>query len=380
VADVAIPTQDQVLAQRKRKALLGVTTLCALAGVALLGSAAAGVAWAVAALLWWGRPFGMVAMFGLALSLGVGATRKPAPAPDPFEAHGGKVDERAIRDAIRKDAPAGASRTPSGAGDRARPGAPPAGAYRVVPVTDGGTIRGFVRLTGPREPWTVEHQKGVKVCQASHVTERMVVGEGLGLANAVVSLESIEAGKDWPEAMRGEDRTALVDQKSCLYVPHVQWVRVGTQLVVKNSDAEEHNIHGYVRTLADTRFNFASPPGAVIGGVDGALLTSPDSYPLKCDIHPWMSAFVHAVPHPYVDVTTADGAGGRKAGEYVLADVPPGTYRVVCWHEGMQETAVVNNGQIAAVVYSADETQVRPDVTVEAGKTTTVDFAFAPPK
>jgi hypothetical protein len=376
MADAAIPTQEQVLADRKRKTRLGVTALCALAGAALLGSPVSAVAWAVAAVLWWGKPFGMAAMFGLALSIAVGATARPSRGADPLEKWIGKPDETLV-------APSG-SGGPAPVGDSTRrPPPPPApvAAYRVVDVKDGGTIRGFVRISEAVPRWTVEHPKSVANCGKDHPTERMVHGADRGLANAVVSLEAIGAGKDWPEEMRREDRSVLVDQKRCLYVPHVQWARPETQLSVKNSDAEEHNIHGYRRTMADTQFNFASQPGSLKADVGPAYLTAPAVYLLKCDIHPWMSAYVHVTAHPYVEVTSADGAGGRRPGEFVFGDVPPGTYRVTCWHEGMGETPVPDAaGRIASVVYSPEEVQTSPPLEVKAGETSTVDFEFAAPK
>jgi hypothetical protein len=46
----------------------------------------------------------------------------------------------------------------------------------------------------------------------------------------------------------------------------------------------------------------------------------------KCDVHPWMSAFVGVVPHPYFAVS-------GDAGEFTLENVPPGDYEIEAWHE-----------------------------------------------
>ena len=38
-----------------------------------------------------------------------------------------------------------------------------------------------------------------------------------------------------------------------------------------------------------------------------AYLEKSGKYIVKCDIHPWMNAYVHAVSHPYFAITDAKG-------------------------------------------------------------------------
>ena len=54
--------------------------------------------------------------------------------------------------------------------------------------------------------------------------------------------------------------------------------------------------------------------------------------PVKCNIHPWMKAYVGVVSHPYFAVTGDDGS-------FELKDLPPGDYTIQVWHEkyGTQE-------------------------------------------
>jgi plastocyanin len=253
-----------------------------------------------------------------------------------------------------------------------------ADAYTVEEVKGGGTIRGVCRIKEAVEPWKVKVTKDQdKGCGEDHVTERMIHGEDRALANCVVTLKAIAKGKDWPEAMRSEERTGFIDQKGCAFLPHVTWVRTDTQITVGNSDRADHNTHAYRETLAQTQFNFISPPGKTMEAND-AFLEKAGKYLLKCDIHPWMSAYVHVVTHPYVDVTSEKATEGRKAGEYVLADVPPGTYEVVCWHEGMEEKPTISQGLISSYSYSDDVVKTG-SVTVEAGKDAVLDFEFDPP-
>jgi plastocyanin len=250
-------------------------------------------------------------------------------------------------------------------------------------VPNGGTITGTCRISRDVKPWDVERNKdNEKGCGAkTQPTERVAVGPDRALGNCVVFLRAIAAGKDFPEDLRAEDRKRLVDQKACRYVPHVSWVRVATQMAVGNSDLAEHNIHGYKDSRSVTTFNFSTKPQSRVDDQEAAFLEQPGLYILKCDIHPWMSGYVHAVTHPYYDVTSAadDAASGRKAGTYALTDVPPGDHELVCWHEGMTEDPVVLGGQIKDYVYGPDHVSPPKKVTVEAGKAVVVDFEVPAP-
>jgi plastocyanin len=312
---------------------------------------------------------------------------RPAPAvPPPSTTPGAAVPSGAETPA----APAAAPASPTTASPPApAPTAPPpprpasSGGYEVVPVASPGRIAGVARISRAAKPWPITVDKDPQSCGTDHATERMRYGPDLGLANCVLWLEGVRKGKDWPEAMRSDERSAVIDQKTCMYVPHVQWVRRETQMVVVNSDKADHNIHGYTASpsggTGETQFNFSSPPGVRLGDVGDAFLERAGAYLVKCDIHPWMNAYVHVAGHPYYAVTSDTAAEGRKAGEYAIEDVPPGTYVLVCWHEGMEERPVVVDGRIGTYVYGPDFVE-RREVTVKAGETTPADFAVPAPR
>ena len=302
------------------------------------------------------------------------ASTTPSPSPTPAPV--------AAAPASEATAPPAAASASTG-GSTSGGGSAPAmkGAYKVVPVANGATIRGVCKISGDVTLWKIKSDKdNEKGCgEKERATERLILGEGGAVANCVVRLAVVKAGKDFPEPMRGEERSFLIDQKGCRYVPHVDWLRAGTQVAIGNDDGADHNIHSYFQSLAQTQFNVTSAPGTKNVDLGDAYLEKPGLYILKCDIHPWMSGSLFVAPHPYYDVTSATAVGDKKPGEFVLSDVPEGEYDLVAWHEGITENPVVVNGKIASYAYGP-EWQVIQHVAVKAGETKVVDFTVPAPK
>jgi plastocyanin len=171
--------------------------------------------------------------------------------------------------------------------------------------------------------------------------ESIVVNANGTLANVVVSVSGGLPEGEWFPA---PGDAAVLDQKGCVFRPHVLAVMVGQPVVVKNSDPVLHN----VREMAvnNPSSNFGQP---TIGATSLMPFKEPEVFRVKCDIHPWMEAWVRVVDNPYFAVTAADGS-------FTLRGLPPGKYRIKAWHErlGVREQ----------------------EVTVQAGHATTTDFTF----
>jgi hypothetical protein len=290
---------------------------------------------------------------------------------------GGEVGEATAKApapaAAPSPSPAPAAPSPAPAPARPAP-APGGGAYAVIEVKDGGRITGTCKLSKAVDRQTIQVSKEIEQCaEGDHFSSQREVfdPETLGLQNCVVTLTDITKGKAWTGEMAKDDRSAVVDQKHCQYVPHILVVRDETQINVWNSDPTKHNIHGFMNTEQVNQFNFGTAEGVKAENVPEAFLERPAKYILRCDIHPWMNAYIWAVKNPYIAVTDAKG-------QYTLDDVPPGTYTVECWHEGMKADPIIQNGQIAGYNYQADFSTTK-SATVEAGKDVTVDFVVPAP-
>ena len=151
--------------------------------------------------------------------------------------------------------------------------------------------------------------------------ESVVVTDKGELANVVVSIKKAE-GVELP-APATPPAPMNLDQKGCQYIPHVVAVQIDQPLVARNSDSFLHNVHS--QPSDNTPVNTAQP---TIDKKGKKLATKvAEYYRVKCDVHPWMSAWVAVIDNPYFAVTDATGKFELPKG---LKD---GEYTVVAWHE-----------------------------------------------
>jgi plastocyanin len=167
------------------------------------------------------------------------------------------------------------------------------------------------------------------------------------LVNAAGTLEnvvvSITAGLPPDGTFEPPSEPVVLDQKGCMFQPHVVASMVGQSVVVKNSDPLLHSVHSMDAEEAPA-FNFAQP---TIGQRAVQPIRVVETFRVKCDLHPWMNAWVRVFNHPYFSVTQADGA-------FSIRNLPPGTYRIKAWHEllGVQEKQIqVTRGKPATVEF-----------------------------
>jgi plastocyanin len=169
-----------------------------------------------------------------------------------------------------------------------------------IPTTDGGTI---------------EH------------SDLVVDARTKGLRDVAVVLEDAPAQ---PRAKKAE--SVVVDQRDMVFVPRVVAARHGQPVRFENSDLCNHNVRTYTTLPANDLDAFTRPAQPVEKAFEA------QKHPIKvgCNLHPWMTAWVFVVPHPWVAVTDEKGA-------FAIAGVPPGKYSVWVRHPdtGLNERKAV---------------------------------------
>jgi hypothetical protein len=186
------------------------------------------------------------------------------------------------------------------------------------------SVTGRVVLEGTPPPEIVVDLSPDARCAALHTepltTRHYVVGEDQGLANVFVYIREGVPEADYPIP----SEVPLLDQVDCEYVPYVMGVRAGQTFQVRNSDPTMHNVHSTPdRRTGNRGFNFAQP---FKGLVSERKFTAPEvAIRFKCDVHPWMFAYVAVVDHPFFAVTD-------ESGRFEIKDLPDGNYTIEAWH------------------------------------------------
>lgn len=213
--------------------------------------------------------------------------------------------------------------TPGGEATPANPAA------QAVDAATAGSIMGTVKLDGTPPKMKIINMAAEPDCAKDHanspaMTQDVLTGENGALENVVVYLQGDFSGYKFDEPTT----PVTIDQKGCMYEPHVLALRTGQPLDVVNSDPVTHNIHPVPKD--NREWNESQPPGA--SPIMQSFAREEVAIPVKCNVHPWMKAYMAVLNNPYFQVTGKDGS-------FDLKDVPPGTYKLIAWHElyGMQE-------------------------------------------
>ena len=192
-----------------------------------------------------------------------------------------------------------------------------------------GTFIGRVVFDGTRPSPAALFKKGAvpqnkdgAVCSASGdiPQEDLVVSESNGVANVFVFLDKA------PASYKGTAPTDEVpfDQKNCRFTTHALFVQVGQTVKVMNDDGALHN----TRCLGGRNGSLNNSVGKNdrVGIALKYKYAERAPFPVKCDIHPWMSAYHLVLDHPFAAVSDADG-------NFKIENLPAGSHQFKVWHE-----------------------------------------------
>jgi plastocyanin len=202
------------------------------------------------------------------------------------------------------------------------------------------TITGTVTFDGKASAMKPIPMDADPACAKKHskpvLSERLVLGGGNTMGNILVWVsKGVPAGKTYP----APKTPVTLDQKGCVYVPHVQGIMVGQAYRILNSDGILHNVHALPKV--NSAFNKPMPP--TMKETTTTFPKPENVFPIKCDVHPWMQAYIGVFTHPFFSATAADG-------KFTISGLDPGTYEITAWHE-------VLGMQTATITVAANETK-----------------------
>jgi plastocyanin len=217
--------------------------------------------------------------------------------------------------------------------------APAAAAPASQAVASGGTITGTVFFKGVLPTPSAIEPSMDPACEGMALMDQSLQVKEGRLGNVLVRVRGLVSSSR-------PAQPAIIDQQQCTYQPRVQGVAVGQPILIKNSEGTLHNVRGLSGTKS--LFNVAQPPHGK--AVPRNLPAEAEVVRLKCDIHPWMVAWVVVNPNPYFTTSGADGS-------FSISQLPPGTYTVEAWHEKLGSRSA--------------------EVTVKAGESSPLSFEFS---
>lgn len=223
-----------------------------------------------------------------------------------------------------------------------------------------GAVSGVVRFEGTppaRKAVSMSEpnckREAANVLKGEILDSRLIVtpeagGNGFVVQDAFVWISKGLEGRIFARP----EMSVILDQRGCIFTPHVLGVFAWQELTIRNSDPLAHNTSNAV-SKANKRFNVTLGSA---GATESRRFGSPEiGMRLACDVHPWMDAYLHVVSNPYFFVTGADGrfALGGKTGAFTL---PVGSYVLSVWTQTLGTVEVpitVAAGQVTEVAIPA---------------------------
>ncbi len=210
----------------------------------------------------------------------------------------------------------------------------------------GGSITGTIKYDGTAPHSRLIHMDADPVCYAINKGNvhqpALVLGDNNTLGNVFVYIKSDVQWNISDQLMT----IPVITQAGCNYSPHVIGVIVGQTVKFLNPDGTLHNVHFMSRINPEA--NIAMPDFRK--EMEITFYKPEFMFQIRCDVHPWMQAWMAVMPNPFFAVTGPDG-------KFEIKNIPAGTYEIEAWHEKLgTKTATI---------------------TVTDGAAQTIDFTFS---
>ena len=199
----------------------------------------------------------------------------------------------------------------------------------------GATVSGKIAFEGDAPTPTPINFGAEQQCALMHgdkkpLNEDLIVNPNKTVKHVLVYVKEGATG-DFPAPTTPVE----IDQNGCMFSPHVSVAMAGQKVVFKNGDELLHNVR--TESKVNKIFNIAQP---VKDMTTEKVFQEPEvGIHIRCDVHYWMSAYLHVLKYPFFAVTGEDGS-------FTIKDLPAGTYTIEVWHEKLgAQTQVVTVGE-----------------------------------
>ena len=149
-------------------------------------------------------------------------------------------------------------------------------------------------------------------------SEQIVVNPNNTLRYVFVYVKKGLEGKKFPTP----STSLKMDQKGCMYNPHIFGVMINQPIEITNSDATLHNIHALPKN--SKQFNIAQPKQGM--KMNQKFDKSEIMVRVKCEVHNWMASYIGVLDHPFFAVSD-------DKGNFEIKNLPAGDYELEAWHE-----------------------------------------------
>jgi len=235
--------------------------------------------------------------------------------------------------------------TPGCGGSPSEPSPPPPGAIPAGEAIGTSSVSGRVLFLGEPPERKELNMSGDAACRKPGdiaLSEDLIVNDDGSLRNTYVRVVS-----GLGDRIFAPPATELqMDQRGCIFIPHLLPARSNQIIAFKSSDTVVHN----VRTVAkeNPRFNISM---AGRGRTVRRFFPKQEIVQIRCDIHAWMAAYIAVSDHPFHSVTGAEGS-------FSIDGLPGGTFEIEVWHERLgtsRQSVTLGDGERKEIEFSFEK-------------------------
>jgi hypothetical protein len=146
------------------------------------------------------------------------------------------------------------------------------------------------------------------------------VSESRGLKDTLIKLIGVTKGKPFTKEIQ------KMVMSRCHTPKYVIGARNGETILLENTDPIRHEVVAYEITNRGINQRSHRPVDANTSQArDIFVKNNTDNFLIKCNLHPFLQTRGMIVDNPYYAITD-------KEGNFLIKDIPSGTYKVIAWH------------------------------------------------